>query len=175
METKKGYVYFLKHNGLNPIKIGCTKGFSPIKRINCYNSYSPYGIDILGYIETDNHKELEKFLHETFKHLRLNNEWFDLSIEQVNSVISEFKINGEIDKSIIENKYISKDDILKKWLLNNFIIGSKIHNKELVSKFKNDFIDEYVYNAKSVINILKKSSIEFKKGNDVNGRYLILC
>ena len=56
MKTK-GCVYFFKHKGVSPIKIGYTNNVSPINRFENFKTYSPYGSEIGGFIETDKPKE----------------------------------------------------------------------------------------------------------------------
>jgi excinuclease UvrABC nuclease subunit len=67
------------------------------------------------------------------------------------------------------------DYILKDWCEKTFSVGDKIYNKSLVKKYLEKFENERGIDTKTILKKLKKSSIEFKKGNDVNGRYLILC
>lgn len=82
-----GYVYFLKHKGLSPIKIGMTGGDNLNKRIYSYSTASPYGIEIIGFIETKTPKKLESKIHKLLKDDRLNGEWFDIDIIQAEHLI----------------------------------------------------------------------------------------
>jgi hypothetical protein len=89
-----GSVYFIKHKGLNPIKIGYSSEPNPILRVESFNTASPYGIEVLGYIVCKRAKKLESQLHDKYKSKRLNGEWFDISIKDVEN---ELLIHGESD------------------------------------------------------------------------------
>ena len=66
METKKGCVYFFKHIGLTPIKIGYSENESPFNRFTQFKTYAPYGSEILGFIIISDAKELETLLHKKY-------------------------------------------------------------------------------------------------------------
>ena len=40
-------------------------------------------IELVKYIETDNYKQLEKELHKKYKDRRINHEWFDISVDDI--------------------------------------------------------------------------------------------
>lgn len=80
---EKGCVYFFRHIGLTPVKIGYSKHPSPIDRFAQFKTYAPYGSEIIGFIQTDSAKEIEKFLHQKFSSFRLDGEWFEITEEQV--------------------------------------------------------------------------------------------
>jgi hypothetical protein len=83
----KGCVYFFRHIGLSPVKIGYSTHESPIGRFDQFKTYAPYGSEIIGFIQTFDAKEIETTLHEKFSQYRLNGEWFDISEEECNKVI----------------------------------------------------------------------------------------
>lgn len=76
-----GCVYFIKHNELEPIKIGMTIKETPCDRVSQMSTASPYGIELLGFVKTFNPILLERELHDKYKDLRLNGEWFNISRE----------------------------------------------------------------------------------------------
>lgn len=78
-------VYFIKHRNLSPIKIGYTDDLT--KRIYSFNNASPYGIDVVGVIETEHAEKLEKEIHDKLQQFRLNGEWFEITEEYANSII----------------------------------------------------------------------------------------
>ena len=84
----KGCVYFFRHIGLTPVKIGFSNNESPISRFDQFKTYAPYGSEILGFIQTFDAKELETTLHERFSQHRLNGEWFEITQEQCENVIN---------------------------------------------------------------------------------------
>ena len=87
MEIKRGCVYFFRHVGLTPIKIGYSTNESPINRFNQFKTYAPYGSELLGFIIISDAKELETLLHRKYASKRLNGEWFDLTEDEVNKEI----------------------------------------------------------------------------------------
>jgi ribonuclease HI len=87
LEIKKGCVYFFRHVGLTPVKIGYSENESPINRFNQFRTYAPYGSEILGFIIISDAKELETLLHRKYANKRLNGEWFDLTEQDVNNEI----------------------------------------------------------------------------------------
>lgn len=166
---KNGYVYFLKHNGLNPIKIGSTIGYSPMSRINSYSTYSPYGIELLGYIKTDNPLKLEKTIHYNFINNRINGEWFELSISTVSDFIYNFNKKNNNDYSLINNKEKTIKDFL-----NTLKHNSKIYNSELFDLYINFFNPKLDITIKQILKKIKFSDVVFIKDKDVLGRYLII-
>jgi hypothetical protein len=86
----KGYVYFFRHIGTTPVKIGMTTSETVQSRFDSFKIYAPYGAEILGYIETDNQLKLEQQIHNTFKEKRLFGEFFEISIDVVNSIIIRY-------------------------------------------------------------------------------------
>ena len=79
----KGSVYFIKHTGLSPVKIGYSSAENPIARLYSMTTYAPYGVELLGFIQTLNAKQLERKLHKKYKNKRLNGEWFELTNEDI--------------------------------------------------------------------------------------------
>jgi len=90
MKTERGCVYFFRHIGLSPIKIGYSENESPINRFNSFKTYAPYGSEILGFIIISDAKEIESHLHKKYANKRLQGEWFDLSEEDVKKEIDFF-------------------------------------------------------------------------------------
>ena len=98
-----GAVYFLRQKTLKPVKIGFTKEKKPLRRINSYKTYFPYGLDFIGYIEFEDVFEairFEKECQEYFRLLRINKEWFDINEQQINDFVKK--------KKICINKYLCK-------------------------------------------------------------------
>lgn len=120
METKeeKGCVYFFKHSGLSPIKIGYSEKISPLDRFNHFKTYAPYGAEIIGFIPSENAIDLEKKLHDKFSQYRLEGEWFDITVEmaekeiELQTSIEELKLKTlfqiEWAKQIVNKKEIHK-------------------------------------------------------------------
>jgi len=87
MEIQRGCVYFFRHVGLSPVKIGYSENESPMNRFFQFKTYAPYGSEILGFIMISEAKLLESDLHRKYASKRLNGEWFDISEEEVKKEI----------------------------------------------------------------------------------------
>jgi len=108
MEKKKGCVYFFKHVGLSPIKIGFSTKDTPAKRFEQFKTYSPYGAEIVAFVNCENPKELETELHLTYAHKRLVGEWFDISEAEITLFATFYPDH----KDLLRN-----DDYLEEWTL----------------------------------------------------------
>jgi len=96
-------IYFIKVGKKGPIKIGYTNT-NPKHRIEAMKTGSPYPLKIIGVL--DGGKNREKFLHEQFKDLRMNGEWFQPGI-----ILKDFiKLNcrKELDNDQIKSQFRSK-------------------------------------------------------------------
>lgn len=85
-----GHVYFIRHKRFSPVKIGHTKDDDVMKRVNSFNTASPYGIEFLGSIESCDPELIEKEIHSELKDFRLQGEWFDIDHEYVLSIIGRY-------------------------------------------------------------------------------------
>jgi len=85
-----GCVYFFRHIGLTPVKIGFTDENSPINRFNQFRTYAPYGSELLGFIITTAPAKIESELHKRFSGKRLKGEWFDIGDEIVSNMINDY-------------------------------------------------------------------------------------
>lgn len=87
MSKINGCVYFVKHKGLSPIKIGYTDNSKPDNRISSINGASPYGLDFIEYVNCFDARSVESLLHLKYKKQRLNGEWFDINYQDVENEI----------------------------------------------------------------------------------------
>lgn len=150
LEKEKGCVYFFRHIGLTPVKIGFSTNESPLNRFNQFKTYAPYGSEILGFIQTNEAKEIETKLHLKYNQKRLTGEWFE---------ITEKEVNLEIDF------YSNIEDIK---LRNDFQIAwantvSK-RNEKIIHEIKKEYNsarDEFIkmYKENPKLNKLKTSKI----------------
>jgi hypothetical protein len=113
METEKGCVYFFKHVGLSPIKIGYSENESPINRFDQFKTYAPFGAELIGFIRTNEPKELETLLHQKFAAKRLKGEWFEMTIEEAKKTI-EFYSNLEDIQEMNEFQIAWAKKLIKK-------------------------------------------------------------
>tara|TARA_R110002012_G_scaffold255293_1_gene435053 strand:+ start:103 stop:600 length:498 start_codon:yes stop_codon:yes gene_type:complete len=87
---EKGCVYFFKHVGLSPIKIGYSTNPSPIERFSQFKTYAPFGAELIGFIPTIEAKELETSLHNKLSAERLEGEWFDIKVSKAMDIIEKY-------------------------------------------------------------------------------------
>ena len=85
-----GLVYFFKHKETNAVKIGYTNKNDISSRFSSFCVSSPYGAEIIGLISTETPLSLEKKLHQKYKSLRLNGEFFELSDEKVRHIVNKY-------------------------------------------------------------------------------------
>lgn len=93
---KQGCVYFFRHIGLSPVKIGFSYKEHPASRFKQFKIFAPYGGEILGIIITDTPELIERVLHEKYSSLKINGEWFEITNEQVQSEVV-FYAENKID------------------------------------------------------------------------------
>lgn len=94
----KGCVYFFKHIGLDPIKIGYTTNDNPIERFKQFGTYAPYGSEIVGFVQVENAKRTETDLHLKYANKRLVGEWFDITIQEAEKEIRVLRSKQEAEK-----------------------------------------------------------------------------
>jgi len=83
IQNNKGCVYFFRHIGLTPVKIGYSEYDNPLERFNQFKTYAPYGAEILGFIIINDARTVESLLHSKYQDKRLRGEWFEITAEQV--------------------------------------------------------------------------------------------
>lgn len=98
MEIERGCVYFFRHIGLTPVKIGYSSNESPISRFNQFRTYAPYGSEILGFVILTNAKEIETALHLKYANKRLFGEWFEITIEEVQKEVDFYSNISDIEE-----------------------------------------------------------------------------
>lgn len=162
----KELVYFIKHKGLSPIKIGKSTKDALKGRLGQLKTSSPYGIEIVGIIETCNAHKLENLLHKRFKAFRLNGEWFEISEDVVNGLLLQYQ-----DKEFIDAK-------------NEFILSYyQVDEKEigLIDELKRDYFGKVLqlrdlleifkgrYTKREINNELSKKGY-YRKVYSVNGK-----
>lgn len=79
--TKIGYVYLIKAEGTNRLKIGYSK--DPEKRLLAIQSpQSPFKLKLVYKELVADCASFEKFLHDYYKDYRVFGEWFDIPLEE---------------------------------------------------------------------------------------------
>lgn len=101
-----GYVYLLTDGEY--FKIGVTRGKIE-KRIKKLQTGNPYIIAILKYFYSEYPFQLEKYLHNIYEHKRVNNEWFNLDIEDVKKFDEECKKIEDNFNAMKDNPFFNKN------------------------------------------------------------------
>jgi hypothetical protein len=90
--NKPGYIYLIHAKGTRPrrYKIGLTTR-DVWQRFNELNSsQSPYPLELLASIATDNVTETEGYLHDKYSFQRRHGEWFEFNNRELKGVLREF-------------------------------------------------------------------------------------
>lgn len=150
--TKTGCVYFFRHIGLTPVKIGFSTSESPADRFAQFCTYAPYGSEIIGFIITPTPKELETAIHKKYASKRLSGEWFEISEDDVNYEIdfhqSKEKVRERNEFQIAWAKFIKDrenninldlyeamtDEEKKREFIKSLQSGQKINKTELAER-----------------------------------------
>ena len=90
----KGYVYFIKIEGQNYVKIGVS--VNPPKRKMSLQTKMPFELKIINQLETSNPYGLEHKLHDIYSEMRTNGEWFNLNESLIDEIIN-FKIKDIVN------------------------------------------------------------------------------
>lgn len=105
--TKSGHVYIISNIGSfgeNRFKIGMTRRLEPMDRIKELGDASvPFEFDVHAIIYTDDAPSFEGKLHEHFNHRRINKvnerkEFFEVTIEEIETVVKQYNATIEIIK-----------------------------------------------------------------------------
>ena len=114
----KGFVYFIKINGLDPIKIGYTTDSKGISRFETAKTYAPFGATYFAHIPTLNAPALEFELHERFKDKRLKGEWFDLTQNEIAKIV--YQKGGKFGEPTIDFDEFVKDESEKEFMVKQY-------------------------------------------------------
>jgi hypothetical protein len=173
---EKGCVYFFRHIGLTPVKVGYTNNQSPINRFEQFKTYAPYGSELLGFIISENAKELETQLHKKFSRDRLKGEWFELTEIEVKNTISFYSNIEDIEeKNRFEIEY-AKSKISKNIEVpfldrfNNLYSNDFIENSTMVKKTTLDLCNEFSIDKQNLRKLLKYLKIKCVVYKDENNK-----
>lgn len=109
----KGYVYFIKSEATNNIKIGRTKDIT--QRMN--KLQIKFGkLTLLGFIEANVPATVERRIHKMFSSYHIENEWFRPVSEILNYIHSNDFVLPPTSLTEPENKMISQSIYIKKEL-----------------------------------------------------------
>lgn len=167
INEQKGCVYFFKHIGLSPIKIGYSENESPINRFEQFKTYAPFGAELIGFIRTNEAKKLETELHKKYARDRIKGEWFEISKEDAEKCISFYS-------NIIDIEEMNSFQV--NWA-KSLSISSKLSNEDYFLIFTRYYsfipkegFTEVITNQKEICNLIdieKKNLKEILFKNDV--------
>lgn len=177
MQQIKGCVYFFRHIGLEPVKIGYSTSESPLDRFNQFKTYAPYGSEILGFIICDEPYLIEQKLHLKYSGQRLNGEWFNISEENVNKEINFYSNIEDINdrnnfqiawaKELLNRK--RKANKLNPSVYNNLLesLNSNFTTNEVKNYLKINGVSERTANRwireNTAVNFIKVSHGNYQK------------
>ena len=147
-------VYFVKHKGQDPIKIGYTSNLK--NRMGDLAVSSPHGLDLVGVIKSPEAKELESKIHKRLDAHRLRGEWFNISVQEAKDITTEFdedyKSELKILHNLLQEKNISITEVRK-------IITSHLGDEGKIDIFKDMKDNVKLFISKSE-NILPNYKLE---------------
>ncbi len=88
--NKPGYIYLINAKGTRRYKIGLTTRDVEQRFDELNGSQSPYPLELVTYIETDNVTETEGYLHQRYAFQRRHGEWFEFTNRELKGVLREF-------------------------------------------------------------------------------------
>ena len=145
-EKEKGCVYFFRHVGLTPVKIGYSTNESPLDRFEQFKTYAPYGAELIGFIRTYEPLQLETVLHAKYALKRLKGEWFKITNTDVEREIKLFSNLSDIEEmndfQIEWSKKIEKkknpylelgDKSAREIIIDEFLVNKDFNKAELAS------------------------------------------
>jgi hypothetical protein len=90
------YVYFIRQIRDEPrVKIGFTKSLN--SRLIAINTSNSDELEIIGFIKTTDMKTLESEFHDQFHDFKIKGEWYELSEEQVVTILDYYRETGCFD------------------------------------------------------------------------------
>lgn len=88
--NKPGWIYLIHARGTRRFKIGLTTRSVEQRFAELNSSQSPYPLELIEVIATDNVTQTEEYLHGKFALHRRHGEWFEFNNRQLRGVIQEF-------------------------------------------------------------------------------------
>lgn len=82
----KQKVYLIREGFRGLVKIGIAK--HPQKRLSSIQTACPQDIELVGYVESSRPKQLERELHRRFHHKHYRGEWFELSQDDIDLILT---------------------------------------------------------------------------------------
>lgn len=162
-KKESGIVYFFRHKGLSPVKIGFSSKSDYRYRFNKFNMYSPYGAEVLAIIASDNPADLEKRIHSEIKSFKVRGEFFDISTEKINELVNRFSTDEQLELM----KRVAKAMAMEYTTSTNIInidaspIETTRFNTEIIVSLKNACLI-FDCDKNSLKNFIEENNIENK-------------
>lgn len=86
--VKGGGVYFLLAPSVGLTKIGFADRF--VSRINDLQAANPEELQVVALLNTDRHREAERWFHRHFRKYRVRFEWFKITQTQIEAALGEW-------------------------------------------------------------------------------------
>ena len=102
------YVYLIRNCENDTYKIGVTKN-DPQKRVKQLQTGCSSPLDLLHVFETNYPYRLEKMLHIQYTSQKECGEWYNLSLDQVNSFLDMCNNLQNTLNVLLDNPFFSKD------------------------------------------------------------------
>jgi len=177
MENKKGCVYFFRHIGLSPIKIGYSENESPIFRFDQFKTYAPFGAELIGFIPSEKAKLLETELHIKYSRDRIKGEWFEITKEEAEKCISFYSNINDIEEmnsfqiawaksKCKEKEYNVDDDVVL--FLSNYSTEEKIGFEKIITN-QSEISSFLNINKNDIRHVFRKLEL-IQKSYKVNGK-----
>ncbi|GAF80973.1 unnamed protein product [marine sediment metagenome] len=77
-----GYIYFIQEGSKGLVKIGCSQN-NVKSRLRQIAISTPFNLEIIGVIKSNNILKDELFYHTKFAHKRIKREWFKLNLQDM--------------------------------------------------------------------------------------------
>jgi hypothetical protein len=155
-----GCVYFIKHRGMDPIKIGMSNSNNPYDRLKDFETTSPFGIELLGFIKTDEPDKLEKKYHSEFSSSHIKGEWYSIPLEKINSILG-YHNNTKITLEI--SNLMKELDISPREVLNHIKTMKKMKLYSKAGVPKKEFEEIYFHLRESTDSIWVPKRKMFKE------------
>lgn len=101
-----GYVYFVKPKRGDNVKVGFSSDI--ISRLRSFKTVFDSPIILIGYIYSDDYKNIEKELHSFFEKKRISGEWFNISRIEINEVLKKYD-GRYVNSEFLKSSFIDKD------------------------------------------------------------------
>lgn len=169
LEINKGYVYFAYYPESNDkhIKIGITTNLK--KRLIQLQTGSPSLLRFYKTIYSSNYKKIEKDLHKKYKDKNVLNEWFDISLEEIDEIVLSYQNEIEIEIKIEETEESIKEKYDKLKLKHK-----KLKEKYVKLKYFEIFnLYEIIKQKDEIIKQREQERIENKCNENINLLFLL--